>query len=158
MLFETGRVVAVEGDGLWVETIRQSTCGTCAARKGCGHSLINQVSDGRRSYIRVLPGKHDLGECRVNDQVKICIPEEVLLRSSAIVYVLPLLLMLLGALGAVKLGHADQDLLAAGGAVGGFLLGMVAVRWHAWLHRADKTFQPTLVEICRPANPSLTAG
>ncbi len=158
MLVETGRIVAVETDSLWVETIRQSTCGSCTARKGCGHSLINRVSDGSRSYIRVLPGRHDLRDCRLNDEVTISIPESVLLRSSAVVYLLPLLGMLAGALGAVTLGEAENDLLAALGAVGGFILGMGVVRWHAWLHRSDDTFQPTLVEICRSRGASLPVG
>ena len=29
MLTETGRVVAVDDDGLWVETVRRSTCNAC---------------------------------------------------------------------------------------------------------------------------------
>ena len=54
MLVETGRVVAVEEDSLWVETIRQSTCGSCAAQKGCGHGLLNRYADGKRGYIQHL--------------------------------------------------------------------------------------------------------
>jgi sigma-E factor negative regulatory protein RseC len=148
MLIETGRVVAVEQDSLWVETIRQSTCGGCAVRKGCGHSLMNRVYGGRRSYVRVLPGKHHVADCEVNDQVRISIPEEVILRGSAIVYLLPLVGMLLGALAAAHLLPGTQDLPAAGGAVAGFLAGIALVRWHAARHRGDTRFQPTLVEIC----------
>ena len=151
-------VVLFEEDGLWVETIRQSTCGSCVARKGCGHSLINRVTDGRRSYIRVLPGEHDLEDCAVNDQVRISIPEEVILRGSAVVYLVPLLGMLLGAFGAVSLVHGNQDLLAAGGALAGFIIGIVGVRWHAWRHRGDASLQPTLVAISRSALEPLPPG
>jgi sigma-E factor negative regulatory protein RseC len=158
MLVETGRVVAVERDSLWVETIRQSTCGSCAARKGCGHQLINRVYGGRRGYIRVLPGSHALADCAVNDQVRISIPEEVILRGSAVVYILPLAGLLLGAAGAVNLGQGENDLLAAGGALCGFLVGIAGVRWHAWRHRGDAGFQPTLVEISRPASQALPPG
>ena len=56
MLTEVGRVIAVERDGLWVETIRSSTCGSCGARKACGHGLANQMRDGERGLVRVLPG------------------------------------------------------------------------------------------------------
>ena len=78
MRVETGRVVAIERDGRWVETIRQSTCGSCAARKGCGHGLLNRYAYGKRGYIKVLPGATGIVDCAVNDQVRISIPEEVL--------------------------------------------------------------------------------
>jgi sigma-E factor negative regulatory protein RseC len=147
MLIETGRVVALESDSVWVETIRQSTCGTCAAQKGCGHGLINQVTDGSRSYVRVLPGKLTPSDCTINDQVRISIPEEVLLRGSAVVYLIPLAAMLAGAASAVAFVNGNEDVLAAVGAVAGFALGAAFVRWHAWRHKDDSSMQPTLVEI-----------
>ena len=150
MLIETGRVVAVDPDGLWVETIRQSTCGTCAAQKGCGHGLLNRISDGKSVYIRVLPGNKRSGECSVDDQVRISIPEEVILRGSLIVYMLPLVCMLSGAAAAVGLLHGNQDVLAALGAATGFGLGFAIVRWHASRHRNDRSLQPTLLEVLRP--------
>ena len=103
MLTEVGRVVAVEPESLWVETIRQSTCGTCAAQKGCGHGLMNRVTDGKRSYIRVLRGQQPVQHCDVDDQVLISIPEEVILKGSFIAYMFPLVCMLLGAMAATGL-------------------------------------------------------
>lgn len=150
MLIETGRVVAVEPDGLWVETIRKSTCGTCAAQKGCGHGLLNRISDGKRGYIRVLPGSRGPADCNVDDQVRISIPEEVILRGSVIVYMLPLFCMLAGAAAAVAVLPGVQDVLAALGAAAGFALGFALVRWHAWRHRNDHSLQPTLLEVLRP--------
>lgn len=151
MLFETGRVVAVEHDSLWVETIRRSTCGSCAAQKGCGYGIINRfTADGRRGYVRVLPGAVGTRACAVDDEVRISIPEEVILRGSLVVYMLPLLGMLLGAAAAASLSADSQDLLAAIGAAVGFGLGLSLVRWHAWRHRRDETLQPKLVEVLRP--------
>ncbi len=154
MLTETGRVVAVDSDGLWVETIRQSTCGSCAARKGCGHSLLNRVYDGRRGLIRVLPGELALADCRVHDAVRISIPEEVILRGSMVAYVMPLLCMLGGAVLAVQLFTGSEDVLAACGALGGLALGFGLLRWHATRHHNDASFQPVLVEVLRsPGEP-----
>jgi sigma-E factor negative regulatory protein RseC len=155
MLIETGRVVALDAQGLWVETIRQSTCGSCAAQKGCGHSLLNKISDGKRGYIRVLSGKAAIGDCAIDDQVRISIPEEVILRGSLVVYMLPLLCMLAGAALAVSLLPGGQDLLAASGATLGFAAGLALVRWHAWRHRHDENLQPTLLEILRPRPDSI---
>lgn len=147
MLVENGRVVAVDEQGLWVETIRQSTCGSCAAQKGCGHGVINRLSDGRSGIVRVLPGAAGLGHCSVDDQVRISIPEEVILRGSMVVYLVPLLAMLAGAASASSLWPASADLAAALGAVAGLGLGFALVRWHAWQHRDNPDLQPTLLEV-----------
>lgn len=147
MLLETGRVVAVEADGVWVETIRKTTCGSCAVQKGCGHGMINRISEGRRSLIRALPGKLLPADCVVDDEVSISIPEEVILRGSLVVYIMPLLLMLLGATAGAALTVANQDLGGAVGSIAGFALGFALVRWHARLHRDDSELQPVLVAV-----------
>ena len=148
---EVGRIVAVESDSPWVETIRSSTCGSCAARKGCGHGLMNSLGDGSRGYVRVLPGECSLGDCRVDDEVLISIPEEVILRGSMIAYLLPVLCMLGVAALAAQLVPGFADAMAALGAVLGLGLGFGLVRWHGWRHRHDQSFQPVLVEVLRGA-------
>jgi sigma-E factor negative regulatory protein RseC len=150
MLTETGRVVGIEVDGLWVETIRRTTCGTCAAQKGCGHGLLNRISDGKRGYIRVLPGKRSIDHYRIDDQVLINIPEEVILRGSFIAYGLPLIAMLVGALAAVRWVPGSEDLVAVLGALGGLTLGFALVRWHSVSHRLDPSYQPMLVGKVTP--------
>ncbi|MCP5189780.1 MAG: SoxR reducing system RseC family protein [Pseudomonadales bacterium] len=148
MLVETGRVVAVEADALWVETIRRSTCGGCAARQGCGHGLLNRIGDGRSGYIRVLRGPSTQRDsCQVNDQVRISIPEQVILRGSAVVYLLPLLCMLATAALAEQVLPAAPQAGAAIGALVGLAVGFGLVRWHAWRHRHDPRLQPTLLEV-----------
>jgi sigma-E factor negative regulatory protein RseC len=158
MLVETGRVVAVDPQGLWVETIRQSTCGTCAAQKGCGHGLLNRYTDGKRGYIRVLPGAAGTGGCEVDDQVRISIPEEVILRGSLVVYMLPLFTMLGAAALGAKLSATSPDSYAMLGAVLGFGLGFALVRWHAWRHRHDTTMQPTLLGVVSASGQAVKPG
>ena len=147
MLTETGRVVAVEAGELWVETIRQSTCGSCAAEKGCGHGLMNKVTDGKRAYVRVLPGSPGIEACSVDDRVRFSIPEEVILRGSFIAYLLPLLAMLGGAAAATWFFPGSQDAAAALGAMSGLAVGFAGVRWHALAHRDDPGYQPVLLEV-----------
>lgn len=151
MLTETGRVVAQDEAGFWVETIRRSTCGTCAAQKGCGHSLINRISDGKRNFIHVLPGKYSLDACNLDDEIRFSIPEEVILRGSFIAYMLPLFCMLaVSVLFSQWLGTAlnlSQDAAAAIGAIVGLAVGFALVRWHALRHRQDINYQPVLIEV-----------
>jgi sigma-E factor negative regulatory protein RseC len=144
MLSETGRVVAVEAESLWVETIRQSTCGTCSAQKGCGHGLLNQVGNGRSNYLRVLLGDKSAHNYMVDDEVRIAIPEQVILRGSFVVYMIPLVMTLLVA-GLVQSLLPGQDIGGIGGAVAGFLIGIGFVRWHAARHRDDPELQPRLL-------------
>ncbi|MBE9540397.1 MAG: SoxR reducing system RseC family protein [Proteobacteria bacterium] len=156
MLLETAHVVAVEADSVWVETIRKSTCGSCAAQKGCGHGILNKISSGRRSYIEVFSGTLAASHCAVDDHVRISIPEKVLLRGSMIVYMLPLVSMLLGASFAANTVQGDQDLLAIFGAAAGFALGVGLVRWHAWHTRSDKSIQPRLEEMVSSSAEAVT--
>lgn len=154
VLTETGRVVAVEADSLWVETIRKSTCGTCSARSGCGHGLMNRLGDGRSSYIRVLPGNEDISQCKVNDEVRIGIPEQLMLRGSFLVYILPLIGLLAGAAGGASLYTGNPDLGTAIGALAGFLTCLAYIRLHSLRHRDDSSLQPTLLEVL-PAGEAL---
>ncbi|MFV0276418.1 MAG: SoxR reducing system RseC family protein [Parahaliea sp.] len=148
MLIESGVVVAVDVAAVWVETLRRGTCGDCAARKGCGHALLNRIGGGHGHYIRALPGAVAPADCRVGDTVEIALPEAVLLRASLIVYLVPLLAMLGGAALVGGLWPRGADIAALAGAIAGFSLGTLAVRLHARAHRHNPDMQPTLVS-CR---------
>lgn len=156
MLEESGRVVAVQGDAVWVQTIRRSTCGACAARQGCGHGLISRHSALGQGLVRALSGTQlHAADCRVGDEVVLVLPEEVILRGSMLVYLVPLLSMLAGALLIDAMFSTPvapaSDLLTLAGAAGGFGLGVALVRWHAWRHRADPSLQPVLAHRVRSA-------
>jgi len=150
MLVESGRVVAVEQDGVWVETLRKTTCGACTARKGCGHGLLNEVSAGSKGLVRVLVGDDlQVANCHINDQVEFSLPEEVVLRGSLVVYILPLLMMMAGALLAAQVPFfsilPSEDLQSLLGATCGFSLGLGLVRAHGRYHRHNIDFQPKLL-------------
>ena len=81
MIKETGKVVAVEAGGVWVETIQQSACNTCAAEKGCGQRLLAKTT-GKTTAIKVLPGDYGLKNIGVDDQVVIGIPEKVIVNGT----------------------------------------------------------------------------
>ena len=126
MLTESGRIVGIEADSLWVETIRRSTCGACKAQKGCGHGLVNRIADGKRGYIRALPGSRSLEHYNIGDHVLISIPEEVILRGSFIAYLLPLIAMLAGAvIGGTPLAGGKATVFGA--ILGSILLTAVAI-------------------------------
>lgn len=138
MIEEHGRVVAVESGAVWVETLRQSACGSCAAQKGCGHSAIARMSE-KPMHVRALT---DLS-LPVGTEVVIGIPEDILLKSSLIAYLMPLLLALTAALLVQAVNPADAWV-ALGGAAG-LALGFAGVRWHAGRVRHDTRYHPQVL-------------
>ena len=141
MITEAGRVVAIEADGLWVETIQRSTCSSCAAEKGCGQGLIARWG-GHTSYLRVLLEGRDPEAFQVNDEITIAIPEDVVVKGSLFAYLLPLVLLLVGSgLGQQIL---QTDLASALGGLAGIALGAALVRWRAWVKRDDRRLQPVI--------------
>ena len=109
--------------------------------------VLSRYVAGSRGLIRVLPGKQSLDRCRVDDQVLISIPEEIILRGSLIAYLLPVMSMVAGAVAASHWLAGNQDVLAALGGVAGLAAGFALVRWHGARHRHDQRFQPVLVKI-----------
>ena len=150
MLTETGRVVAVEPGWLWVETIRQSTCGSCAAAKGCGHGIMNSLRDGSRNYLKVSIGAFSEDRFSVDDEVTIAIPERLLLDSAMIVYGAPLAATLVGAALLSGLLPKASDAEAILGATLGFLGGITLVRLHAWWRRNHAGMHPRLIGPVQP--------
>jgi len=136
MLTETGRVVGLDGDTAWVETLRQGTCGACSARSGCGHGLLNSARPGSsRALVRARVGQDLIGELRLQDSVELALPERSFLRAASLVYATPLIAAIGAALAAERwlargaATAASTDLATVLGAAGGLVAGFLAVRW-----------------------------
>ena len=140
MIEEAGRVIAVEGDQAWVRTIQVSTCQSCAARKGCGHGLMNSLGEGRATQVRV---PNVLG-VSVGDDVVLGVPETALLGASALMYLVPLLTMILAAVATRQWFTTADGWIALAGLVG-LAAGFVLVG-QVWAPRAQGLdFQPRLL-------------
>lgn len=147
MIFETGLIVAIEPQGLWVETIQISACGSCQAQKGCGHSLLAKFG-ASASHIWVLLDGRRPDAYQINDQVRIGVPEDVVARGALFIYLVPLAAMLVATL----LAHQQQasDGASALAAFAGLLLGAAIVRLRSYQIRFDKRLQPVLVDDQTP--------
>lgn len=147
MITEAGKVVGVVDDRVWVQTIRTSACESCSARHGCGQRALAGVSGGRANQILV---SNSLG-ARVGDEVTVAINESALLGASLLVYAMPLVLMVAGAVSGHQLavGHAASEVVAMVGAAMGLASGFLAARW-GQTRKAD-TWEPTLVDV-RPVS------
>lgn len=138
MITETGRVVAVKDGKAWVQTIRASACESCSARGGCGQRVLAGASSGRAN--QVLVSNHL--NARVGDEVTVAIEESALLSASVLVYGLPLLLLVLGAVaGQHWLPGPDAGAIA--GAVAGLVAGFAIAR-SGRLRRQDEALVRSL--------------
>lgn len=100
MIEKCGQVVAVEGQSVLVETVRQSAaCQACTAKHACGHGLKRQISDRSASHLPIRT--HCNIPVNVGDSVIIGIPESAMLQASFWVYLVPLLLFV----AAIAFGH-----------------------------------------------------
>lgn len=142
MLTETGTVTAVNSDSLWIETIQQSTCGSCRARKGCGQRLLSNMGSGSAS-VKALIDKNDTTHYQVGDIVTMVIPEHIIVMSSLFVYCLPLALMLVFSVIAHTFFVADGVLILAG--VMGLLVGAYLIHLHGIRHKDDRRFHPRVM-------------
>lgn len=147
MIIETGRIVSIESEGVWVETIQKTACGSCKAEKGCGQRLINQW-DGHTSYIWVLLEGRKPENYHLGDEIQIGIPEEVIAKGSLIVYMVPMLALVIATSFAHV--HFANEVITMLSGFAGLLLGGLLVRWHSWRNRYNRELQPVLIDDRKP--------
>ncbi len=146
MLIENGKVVAVEQEHLWVETIQKSTCGSCEAESGCGQGLMARFFLGSR-YLKVFLEGRSPDVYAPGDAISIGIPEGVVVKISFLAYLIPLTSMLIG----ITIGHLQGgDLYAAAGALVGLGFGAWAVRLIARRFLQNRNYQPVIVDDVQP--------
>ena len=151
MVEESARVLKVDGDVVWVQAIAKSACGSCQAQKGCGHSLLAKAGQ-KQIDLPVARNGVDVYE---NDQVIIGVPEQAILRSSLLMYGVPLMAMMVVAMGASLLGVEEKlgVLLAFIALISGFVWvnrrakGANYAQWHPRLMRKAQAAE-THIPMC----------
>lgn len=124
MIETQATVTALEGDYALVEA-SQSGCGRCHETGGCGGNNGARLFCHAPRRFRV---RNPLG-ARVGERVSVGVADGAILRSAAILYVLPLACLLAGALaGALLLPDARDGAALVGALVGSGLAWRLAVR------------------------------
>ena len=123
MIEETVEVVAVEGDTLVLQAQRKSTCQSCSVQKGCGTSVLASTLGKKVTQFRV----ENTTSAQVGDSLIVGIPEDMLLKGSVAVYVLPLVTLFVAAMvadGLLPLQLSLRDLWVAFSAIAGLVMGL----------------------------------
>lgn len=136
-------VIRVEGDDALVESTQGGGCGNCDSENGCGSGKLSQLfcSEPRRFRVR------NDGNAQVGALVQVTLPDGVLLRSALVVYMLPLVLLLGGAMiGAQWVNDAaDSDAYAALGGLIGLSSGFVLVKGLSLRRRLTSVAQAVIL-------------
>jgi sigma-E factor negative regulatory protein RseC len=141
MIEEQVVIISISNDGAWVEGIQQSACGSCSAKAGCGQHAMRQLG---RKVTLWLP-LQDINEFTVGQQVVVGLPEGAILRSTLVLYGLPLIALVLGAIvghfAAGEIGSIISSVLA-------MVLGFQLAR--RWSHKNQQHWQPHFIRHCFP--------
>lgn len=126
MLETPAVIVKTDGRLAVVQTSQAEGCEQCEGR-GCGAGKLARLFCSKPRQFQVV-NPIDAG---VGDQVIISVAEGTILRGICLAYMLPLLLMLAGAMsGAIVAAQPEQnDGYAAAGALLGLCIGFVLAKW-----------------------------
>jgi sigma-E factor negative regulatory protein RseC len=119
-------VIQIHGEDASVQPVGTGGCGHCDSEGGCGSGTLSKLFCSKPRHFKV---RNEAG-AKVGDEVQVSIPDGMLLRGALKMYVLPLVLLFVGAGAGVGLagGVAMRDAYAVAGATIGLLLGFILAR------------------------------
>ncbi|MBK6630329.1 MAG: SoxR reducing system RseC family protein [Betaproteobacteria bacterium] len=123
MMDQEAFVARVEGDHAYVEVGAAAGCGRCHETGGCQSGVLGQV-------FRTKPQRYCIANpigAAPGDQVIVRVASGSTLRAAMLIYALPVLCLLLGAVAGSALGGvADNDAATALGALLGLAAGILS--------------------------------
>src|SRR5690554_7289758 len=131
MIRELAHVVAVEADSLVVSTELKTGCGSCAQQSTCGAGIISKAFSDRRAEFQV---RKPAGEFQPGQQIELLLPEQALTQLSLLMYGMPLLALLVTALGLTQLTSISEGWVIISAFLS-FAFSFYVLR--RWLHHRD---------------------
>jgi sigma-E factor negative regulatory protein RseC len=126
MIEETARIVRVDHEFAFVETQQRAPCGSCQSTGSCSTTVLAGLFKRRPNELKVL----NAIDAKPGEQVVIGIQEGALVKISLLVYLIPLVGILAGAIivqqtvGYLKLSMGELPQVVGGllGLIGGLML------------------------------------
>lgn len=145
MLETRAIVIQVDGTYALVQADPVSGCEQCNG-KGCGSGKLSRLFCSKPRLFQV----DNTIQAAVDDEVIVSVAEGAVLHGISMVYVLPMLLLLFGAILGSQLGATAQqsDIYAAIGAMAGLVVGFAFAKWKS-RQRAKNQFQPYIARLWR---------
>ena len=128
MVEEKARVIIKSETHVWAEAEHRTGCNICTVSKGCGTGAIAKHMIKKPILIKAF---NPIG-AEVGDMVIMGIPEGTLLLGSFVLYIIPLLVMFLGAglgeiLAQYLLGNGESLVISLG--LGGLSVGILGTQY-----------------------------
>ena len=120
MIEQQATIIEVDGNTVWLQAERESTCSNCQVKQGCGTGLLAKHVGKKFSKISV----HKTTDMALGEVVTLVIPEQALLQGAALMYLLPLTLLFLFSIitRSFGLGEGTQILAGLTGLATGFAI------------------------------------
>ncbi|WP_417658422.1 SoxR reducing system RseC family protein [Pseudidiomarina sp.] len=131
MIREVAEVIAIDNDELVVSTQLKSGCGSCVQQSTCGAGIISKAFSDRRAEFRV---RKPAGQFAPGQQIELLLPDQALTRFSLMVYGLPLMALLVVAIGLTNMTALSEGWVIIS-AFTGFGFSFYALK--RWLHHRD---------------------
>lgn len=104
------RIVAIKGLAAWVESDNQSACSGCAVVKGCGTKAISGYFNKDIGPLEMVNSFDGI----IGDRIEVGIYNSTILKVSALIYLMPLVGLIIGAILGDALGGSDLFSMAFG--------------------------------------------
>lgn len=114
MIEQRARVTRVEGRAVWIQAEPQSSCHSCEVKSGCGSGLLAQYFPARFNQAQCLPLPPGAEVPLPGDAVIVGVDEAHLQKASLLLYALPLVALLAGAVAGQMLGGSELASIAVG--------------------------------------------
>ncbi|MGQ0442897.1 MAG: SoxR reducing system RseC family protein [Methylophilaceae bacterium] len=124
-----------------LEIVRKTACGLCGQTQGCGNTIWGKLLSHKSTQFKA----QNLINAKVGDSVIVGIDESALMKSVLLLYMVPLVTMLLGAILIAQL--SASELLAMLGALVGLLLGFLWVKGHTSGRVYYQAHQPKILRL-----------
>ena len=124
-----------------LEIERKTACGICGQTRGCGNSIWGKLFAHQSTAFKA----QNPINAKVGDSVIVGINEKALLKSAMLLYVVPLVTMLIGAILAKQLN--TSELSAMLGAAVGLVLGLLWVKGHTMSSSYFRLQQPVILRL-----------
>ena len=144
MSAERGTVEKVEADWAWVKTKRSSACSSCASR----HHCLTQGGD------QMLVKAQNTAQAKKGDEVELYLSTKTKLKGTAIVYLIPVFGIFVGAFSATPLSAAigiNPSLGMAVFTLAGLILSVFLMRYMANRMDSKQTLTPLVKRVIMTA-------
>lgn len=142
MLTENAVVLSYTAGIAKVQCESQSACGSCAAKKGCGTSVLSELSGEKGTHTLTVESLIPLKQGQI---VQIGLPEKSLIFTALLIYIVPLVTILLTTF--LTEGIIEDELVRATMILLSTACAFVAVRWYSKRLHQQADFKPILLKV-----------